>query len=130
MSQEEPLVHHHMIYQANVGRSDLGGEARVALGKFLYDLVAYIDMEVLIDPVLQFSEMRAWTGLIGIITSHISFHYWTAQQYVQLDIYSCKSFDHARTAAYLTKFWEASDVKTIFINRESGKDFVINELVT
>lgn len=122
------LIHHHLIYQAKVGRNDLGETAEEILKKFFYDLVAEIDMQVLIDPVFKFSHNLAWTGLIGIVTSHISFHYWTIEQYVQLDIYSCKEFDLKKTKVFLDKFWNASEQKILFINRESGKEFVIDKI--
>ena len=123
----EKLVHHHFIYQAKVGRRDLGENAESLLKEFLYNLVKEIEMEVLIDPVFKFSHNNAWTGLIGIVTSHISFHYWTIEQYVQLDIYSCKGFDLKKTKTFLDIFWQANDQKILFINREQGKEFVIEE---
>lgn len=123
------LVHHHFIYQAAVNRVDLGSDAEVLLRKFLYDIVTEIDMEVLIDPVLKFSKNDAWTGLIGIVTSHISFHYWTKEKYLQLDIYSCKNFDVQKTKVFLDTFWESSEQKIIFLNRESGKDFLVEKIL-
>lgn len=122
------LVHHHLIYQAKVGRNDLGENAEAVLKDFLYNLVSEIEMSVLIDPVLKFSYNSAWTGLIGIVTSHISFHYWTVEQYVQLDIYSCKEFDLEKAKTFLDKFWVASEQKILFINRQSGEDFVVDKI--
>ena len=122
------LVHHHLIYQAKVGRDDLKDNAEEILKNFLYDLVKEIEMQVLIDPVLKFSHNLAWTGLVGIVTSHISFHYWTVERYLQLDIYSCKEFDVKKVKIFLDKFWFASKQKILFINRESGKDFIINKI--
>ncbi len=122
------LVHHHLIYQAKVGRNDLAENAEAILKEFLYAIVKEIDMEVLIDPVLKYSCNDAWTGLIGIITSHISFHYWTHEQYVQLDIYTCKGFELEKAKTFLDRFWQATEQKILFINRESGKDFVIDRL--
>jgi len=124
----EKLVHHHFIYQAKVGRTDLGEDAELLLRKFLYNLVKEIDMQVLIDPIFKFSDNDAWTGLIGIVTSHISFHYWTVEQYVQLDIYSCKEFDVEKAKYFVDLFWKAEDQKTIFINREQGEEFVVSKI--
>ena len=122
------LVHHHLIYQAKVGRIDLGENAEKVLKDFLLALVKEIDMQVLIDPVAKFSPNLAWTGLIGIITSHISFHYWTVEQYVQLDIYSCKEFDVQKAKAFLDKFWKASNQKILFINRNPDEEFVVTKV--
>ncbi len=122
-----PIVHHHLIYQATVGRTDLGADAETKLKQFLYDLLEEIDMQELIPAQLKFSHQKAWTGLLGIITSHISFHYWTVEQYVQLDIYSCKAFDKAKTVTFLDEFWQAQGTKTLFIDREMGGDFEISK---
>ncbi len=122
------LVHHHFIYQAKVGRKDLGENAEQELKYFLYSLVKEIDMQVLIDPVTKFSHAQAWTGLIGIITSHISFHYWTIEQYVQMDIYSCKEFDINKAKEFLDKFWLASEQKVLFVNRKPGREFEVTKV--
>ncbi len=122
------LIHHHLIYQAKVGRIDLGENAGEKLEKFLRDLVREIDMQILIEPTTKFSKNLAWTGLIGIITSHMSFHYWTIEQYVQLDIYSCKKFDIHKAQKFLDKFWKASEQKILFINRQPGEDFKVTKV--
>src|SRR3989338_7480402 len=119
------IVHHHLIYQARVGNDKLGADSQKTLEKFLYDLIKEIDMDCLIPVQLKFSHKKAWTGLVGIVTSHISFHYWTIEKYVQLDIYSCKAFDKQKAITFLNSFWKATDVKTLFINREVGKEFKI-----
>lgn len=123
------LVHHHLIYQGKVGRKDLDENAEKVLMTFLYDLVNEIDMEILIEPAMKFSRNQAWTGLVGIITSHISFHYWTVEQDVQLDIYSCKEFDVEKAKSFLDKFWLASEQKISFINRDAGKDFIVDRVM-
>ncbi len=121
------ILHHHLIYQARVGRTDLDFNAEEILKKFMFDLLKEVDMKILITPQFKFSQQKAWTGIMGIVTSHISFHYWTVEQYVQLDIYSCKAFDRKKAIAFLTHFWKASGVKTLFIDREIGKNFKIQE---
>ncbi len=122
------LVHHHLIYQARVGRTDLDSKAEKKLEKFMFDLLREIDMRLLIPPQFKFSQKKAWTGIMGIVTSHISFHYWTIEQYVQLDIYSCKSFDKKKAITFLNNFWKASEVKTLFIDRKVGQSFKIEEI--
>ena len=69
----------------------------------------------------------SWTGLIGIITSHISFHYWTKEKYLQLDIYSCKEFNIEKTRKFLKDFWKSSEEKILFIERNSGEEFKIEK---
>lgn len=125
-----PLVHHHLIFQAQVGRADLGADAGSVLLQFLRDLVREIDMQILIEPQVTFSKNNAWTGLVGIITSHMSFHYWTEERYLQLDIYSCKSFDIDHTFRFLKDWWKTAEEHVLFLNRESGKDFEISRYET
>lgn len=122
------IVHHHLIYQAKVGNGKLGADSEKLLEQFLYDLLEAVEMKCLIPAQLKFSHQKAWTGIVGIITSHIAFHFWTIEKYVQLDIYSCKSFDKQKAIKFINDFWKASDVRALFINREVGKKFKIEEL--
>lgn len=116
------IVHHHLIYQAKVDKG-ASEETEKSLQKFLYDLLKVIDMECLIPATVKLSHQKAWTGMVGIITSHVAFHYWTVEKYIQLDIYSCKEFDKKKAIAFLNQYWKASEVKSLFINREVGKEF-------
>lgn len=119
------IVHHHLIYQASVSREDLGSDAKSRLEKFLYDTIDEIGMECLIPAQLAYSKHNAWTGLVGIVTSHIAFHYWIQEKEVQVDIYSCKPFDRERAKEYLDEFWRATESKVLFIDREIGKGYDI-----
>jgi S-adenosylmethionine decarboxylase len=119
------IHHHHLIYQSSV-RNYFGQDAENILQQFLYGLVEAIDMECLIPAQLKYSQHQAWTGLIGIVTSHIAFHYWTREKYLQLDVYSCKPFDKDIVISFIHNFWDAENVKTLFINREIGKEFEIS----
>lgn len=123
-----PIIHHHLIYQSKVNRSDLNRNSGEILERFLYDLVEQIGMQILIHPQVAFSHQKAWTGIVGIVTSHISFHYWTVEKRLQLDIYSCKEFDVSRAIHFLNSFWESEDVRTLFIERETEENFKITEL--
>lgn len=119
------LVHHHLIYQATVDRPDLNVESGETLIQFLRDMVEEIGVKILIQPQVAFSYQKAWTGIVGIITSHISFHYWTVESYLQLDVYSCKPYDVEHIVTYLNKYWKASGSKAIFLEREVDRDFTI-----
>lgn len=121
------IVHHHLIYQAKVN-TNLNENSKEELKRFLYKLLDVIDMECLIQAQLGFSNQRAWTGMVGIITSHIAFHYWVDEQYVQLDIYSCKKFDRKKAISFLNEFWNSSNVKTLFIDRDVNEDFKIDKV--
>lgn len=120
------IVHHHLIFQAKTKKHH-GPESSEKIKNFLYDLVKTIDMQVLIEPQVAFSHQKAWTGTIGIITSHIAFHHWTKEKYLQLDIYSCKEFDRNMAVNFIRNFFDTHDEKSLFINRELGKKFEIIE---
>lgn len=121
------IVHHHLIYQAEVGNKKLGENSEEILRKFLYDLLRVINMSCLIPAQLKLSHQKAWTGMVGVITSHITFHFFTKERYIQLDIYSCKKFDRKKTINFLNKFWKSKKVKTLFIDRKVGEDFKIDK---
>ena len=80
-------------------------------------------MHCLIQPILKRSNRNAWTGLMGIITSHIAFHLWTdkngphGKAGIQFDIYSCKSFDIKNIVSYLDKFFDIKKSSYKFIDR-------------
>jgi len=120
------IVHHHLIYQAKTS-NHYDEKSEEELRKFLYDLLDVINMKCLIPAQFKFSHQKAWTGIVGVITSHVAFHYWTIEHYVQLDIYSCKSFDKNKAIDFLNKFLGSSEVKTLFIDRAVGEDFKIEK---
>jgi S-adenosylmethionine decarboxylase len=124
---KKKLVHHHLLYQSKVGvQPDSIGEEE--LSEFMTKLLEVLDMTCLIEPRLKLSHQNAWTGIMGIVTSHIAFHYWVDEQYVQLDIYSCKKFDTVKALKFIKEFWKAENVKALFIDREVGKDFQIKDV--
>ena len=116
------IVHHHLLFQGEVDikQNSINEEE---LKQFMYDLLKELDMNCLIEPSLKLSHQNAWTGIMGIITSHIAFHYWVDKQYVQLDIYSCKKFNREKAVNFLKEFWRTKKGKALFIDREIGKDF-------
>lgn len=118
------LVHYHLIYQAKVN-INLGENPEEKLKEFLSELLKVINMTCLISAKVKLSDQNAWTGIVGIITSHIAFHYWVDEEYLQLDIYSCKKFDRKKATNFINKFWNSTNVKTMFIDRKEGENFKI-----
>ena len=121
------IVHHHLIVQSKV---DIVPDSlkEADLREFMEGLLEAIDMNALIKPQLKLSHQKAWTGIMGVITSHIAFHYWVDEQYLQLDIYSCKEFDKNKAIDFIRKFWKAKEGKALFLNREVGQDFNIEKI--
>lgn len=124
MVTKNKIVHHHLLFQAKVGVL-IGENDGARLEKFLHEFLDVIDMKCLISPRLAFSHQAAWTGIMGIVTSHIAFHYWTKERYLQLDIYSCRTFDQEKAIRYIRAFWDTRDERYLLIDRETGKDFEI-----
>lgn len=116
------IEHHHLIFQAKVERNNLKKED---FENMFLKLIDKLKMKVLIPAQFAFSHQKAWTGIIGIVTSHLSFHYWTKEQYVQFDIYSCKNYDKNKAIEYLKKFWNATKIKSIVIERKVDEGFNI-----
>jgi len=118
------IVHHHLLLQIKVEVvQDSLSESDLRI--FIFELLKIADMKVLIKPQFKLSHQRAWTGIMGIITSHIAFHYWIDEGYLQLDIYSCKEFDKKKVLDYVKEFWKISGGKALFIKREVGEEFKI-----
>ena len=123
------LKHYHLIFQGRVGIEPRSLDEEDLL-IFFQDLLRVINMSCLIQPQVRLSHQNAWTGIIGIITSHIAFHYWVDEKYLQLDIYSCKEFDRIKTIGFLKKFWKMNGSTALFIDREIGKNFEIERIVS
>lgn len=121
------IVHHHLLFQGKVDVKP-GKLNQPDFKKFFTELLAILDMHCLIKPQFKLSHQNAWTGIMGIITSHVSFHYWVDEQYVQFDIYTCKKFDKKKALAYLKEFWKTKHGKALFIDREIGKNFQIERI--
>lgn len=123
--QNETLKHHHLIYQGEVSPEFGEDDIEEKLKGFLLDMVKEINMKVLIPSRVCKSEFNAWTGIVGIVTSHISFHYWVERKLLQLDIYSCKEFNLKKTLKFLDAFWKTKNSKSIFLERGLDEDFKI-----
>jgi hypothetical protein len=64
------ITHHYLIIQSEINKF-FGDDKHDDLQSFLLELVKKIEMECLIEPQIKFSHQKAWTGIIGIVTSHI-----------------------------------------------------------
>jgi len=124
------IVHQHLLYQSVVKKEKLFKTAGLekVFEKFLLDLLVEIDMTCLIPPQVKISHLDAWTGMVGIITSHIAFHFWVKEKYVQIDIYSCKPFDNYKAITFINKFWNSCEVKALSINRKMDENFKIERI--
>ena len=89
------LAHRHFIFRA-VGAVALGAEDVEKVNQWVLDLVRKIDMELLIAPQTVYCSLEGnegITSIAAITTSSITLHMWKSSKEIQLDVYSCKSFD-------------------------------------
>lgn len=95
-----------------------------AIETFLRDLVAELDMKMLIDPIVKRvdneEEGRGVTGICVITTSHISCHFDDQGYDGYLDIFSCQQFDprlainlvqETFEPQHMGKFWLLRDAR-------------------
>ena len=57
------------------------------------------------------------SGFVIIAESHISIHTFPHRLYVNIDIFSCKSFDDQRALAEAKQLFDLTDVKTWLLDR-------------
>lgn len=61
------------------------------------------------------------TGSINLSTSHIAFHIWDKRNFMMLDVYSCKSFDHKVVLKTLQTYFDGLEIDyVIMFDRTSG----------
>jgi S-adenosylmethionine/arginine decarboxylase-like enzyme len=92
------MIHKHLLITALI--KDAPQDEAWAC-QWLLDLVDKIGMEVFMPPICKFDTTEGnigLTGIIGLTTSHISFHAWNKsdkvkQPFINMDVYSCKDFN-------------------------------------
>ena len=96
--------------------------------KILDELPDLIDMHKISSPqvIVQGPNPDTFdkggiSGFVLIKESHISIHTFVAQEYVSIDIFSCKKFDTKKATNYLIDKFEAQKVEKNLFSR--GKEF-------
>ena len=90
--------------------------------QFLDELPAMIGMEkVEVPHVVSFDdpEKAGVTGIIMIITSHISIHTYSLKKCFFLDVFSCKDFDPEIVIAKAKETFEFTSSASKFVERGS-----------
>ena len=90
--------------------------------RMLEDLPAKLKMRMLRKPIVSEikSDMYPTIGLSGFVIlyeSHVSFHTWPEENYVAIDVYSCKDFSEEIAKDYIRKSLKAGKLKVKFIVR-------------
>ena len=111
----------HLIVDAYGVQSDKLQDKK-SLTYLLEDLPKKLKMRILRRPIIGkiSSEMYPTTGLSGFVIlyeSHISFHTWPEENYVAIDVYSCRDFDGKEAVRYLKEFFGTKQMKVKSIIR-------------
>jgi S-adenosylmethionine decarboxylase len=97
-------------------------ESEDMIFRFLDEYPSRINMTKVAPPqVFRYSGSKPedWgvTGVVIIAESHISIHTFPERRYVNIDIFSCKDFDHQRALSELRERFELDDMKTLLLPR-------------
>jgi len=89
---------------------------------FLTNYPSQLGMTRITEPkVLEYNGPQAEdagvSGFVIIAESHISIHTFPYRRYVNIDIFSCKSFDNHRALVDAKKLFALEDVKTWLLER-------------
>ena len=90
--------------------------------EFLYQYPESLDMTRITEPnVLRYdapkSEDSGVSGFVIIAESHISIHTFPRKDYINIDIFSCRPFDHDRALKDVKDLFALTEVKTWLLNR-------------
>ncbi|MBI4037916.1 adenosylmethionine decarboxylase [Candidatus Curtissbacteria bacterium] len=93
-----------------------------SLSRLLENLPKQLKMRILRKPIVaDISSDRyphtGYSGFVILLESHISFHTWPEENYVALDVYSCKDFDEKKAVQYIKKFFGVKNLKVKSIIR-------------
>lgn len=95
---------------------------RKSLMHLLEDLPTQLKMRILKKPVIGKIASEGYpdwglSGFVILYESHISFHTWPEENYVAMDIYSCKEIDEQAARAYLKNHFGSGKFKIKSIAR-------------
>ncbi|MFH1063854.1 MAG: adenosylmethionine decarboxylase [Candidatus Woesearchaeota archaeon] len=96
------------------------------LTRLLNELPAKIGMTRISEPKMmhykdKWAETPGITGFVILAESHISLHTFPDDEFVFLDIFSCRNFDFEKTKEQLIEFFGCENPKTHLVKR--GEDF-------
>ena len=90
--------------------------------EFLFECPNNLSMTRITEPkVLEYTAPKAEdsgvSGFVIIAESHISIHTFPHRNYVNIDIFSCRPFDHQRALEDAKSLFELEEVKTWLLDR-------------
>jgi S-adenosylmethionine decarboxylase len=111
----------HLVIDGYGGDVDKMWDQELVRG-FLANYPSQLGMTRITEPrVLEYNGPQAEdagvSGFVIIAESHISIHTFPYRKYVNIDIFSCKSFDNHRALVDAKKLFALEDVKTWLLER-------------
>ncbi len=90
--------------------------------RFLDECPSELGMSKICEPqVLTYNgpidEDSGVTGFVVIAESHISVHTFPHRDYINVDVFSCKSFDDQRALQDVVELFSLGDVRTWLLDR-------------
>ena len=90
--------------------------------QFLFDYPDALEMTRITEPrVLVYDapkpEDSGVSGFVIIAESHISIHTFPSKDYINIDIFSCRPFDHDRALEDVKKLFDLGETKTWLLDR-------------
>ncbi len=121
------LNHIHLLVTAWVDNPPMTADAGT---DWLRELVDIIDMQILMNAQAIYCEdlgNEGVTGIVGLTTSHASFHSWhdAPRPFINIDVYSCRDFDTTKVFEHLRKVWDMKEASYLLIDREDGKNEIL-----
>jgi S-adenosylmethionine/arginine decarboxylase-like enzyme len=121
------LDHRHLIVTAFLNNAPTSVEKGQ---EWLTDLVNLVDMQILMDAKAIYCEdlgNEGLTGVVGLTTSHSSFHAWHTidQPFMNFDLYSCKDFSVESVLGHFKQF-SPSVITYMLIDRNGGMNRVVD----
>lgn len=91
------------------------------LEKYLTWIVDVLELTSYTKPILTpfplGNGLNAYTGMLVLSESLISFHTYPSEQVIYIDLFSCKAFDHDKFQKFSCAFFEAGRFEMQRVNR-------------
>ena len=103
------MIHKHLLITAIIENPPHTEEQG---NQWLQELVQILNMNTFLQPISKYDntiDNKGLTGIVGLTTSHCSFHCWEVsdsipEAFINVDVYSCKDFDPNVVIAHLEMF--------------------------
>jgi S-adenosylmethionine decarboxylase proenzyme len=91
--------------------------------EYLDECIKISDMEEVASMLYKFEpndNLNGITSIRALSTSHISIHTWPENNYISIDLFSCKYFNVDNIIEYTKNYFNAKRLDISIINRDIG----------